>query len=986
MKTTAPLAPGARIELRDAEWLVRRVDKTETGGFSLNVVGLSEIVRDREAAFLTDAERDIKILNPAQTKFVSDTSSGFSAATLYLESLLRKTPPTDNTLYVGYKAAMDVLPYQLEPAALALEQPRQRILIADAVGLGKTIACGILLSELIRRGRGRRILVVAIKSLLTQFQKEMWTRFSIPLTRLDSVGIQRVRNKIPSNHNPFHYFDKSIISVDTLKQDNEYRVHLENANWDIIVIDEAHNVAERGSNASQRAKLAKLLSARSDTLVLLSATPHDGRAKSFASLMNMLDPTAIADPENYGPDDIRGLFIRRFKKDVLDQVKNSFKEREIRKLTAKASPEEETAFDLLSSVNFVKLDEHRGGSQLFRTTLEKSLFSSPAACLQTIRNRIQRLDTDTSKEHPDIQPLYELAKAMEAITPESFSKFQKLVEILTDKKNPVFWSGKDKTDRLVIFTERVETLKFLETYLPKAIGLEESHVATLIGTMGDQDQQRVVEDFGKEEAKVRLLIATDVAAEGINLHYLSHRMIHFDIPWSLMVFQQRNGRIDRYGQEYTPQITYLLTESEQEKIRGDMRILELLITKDEEAQKNIGDPSAFFGVYDEKLEEAITASAIEQGKSVEVLEAEMDAMLKNDPENTFMAEGFDPLALMLGDYEEQIDKNDKQNCHTAHNKTGKVVKTVMPSLFKDDFEYAKSALSWISSRYGNKHFSVNHSLAVDVDHESRIINFKAPDDLEYRFSTLPKEIFPDDGRFSLTDSKSLLQKEIVRARKSENTWPSLHYLWELNPVVEWMADKVVSGFGRHEAPVIVLDTGIGERESIYLLSGLIPNRKGQPLIHRWFGVHVIQAEKEKKFGETMEIIGFKSLEEVLLITGLGKKQIANPCAAVDTETLQNNLSAVVASVRLKMKKEHDDFVKSMEPKLLEHLNRLQGLKEKHKARIQLELEGFAGKEKRDTKAREVDRIFQEYETWIEDTMKTEDSPYIQVAAVFTKVR
>jgi SNF2 family DNA or RNA helicase len=167
---------------------------------------------------------------------------------------------------------MDVLPFQLEPAAHALEQPRQRIFIADAVGLGKTITCGILLSELIRRGKGKRILVVAVKSLLTQFKKEMWSRFTIPLTRLDSVGLQRVRNHIPTNHNPFHYFDRSIISVDTLKQDNEYGVHLENAHWDILVIDEAHNVAERGESASQRAKLARLLASRSDSLILLSAT------------------------------------------------------------------------------------------------------------------------------------------------------------------------------------------------------------------------------------------------------------------------------------------------------------------------------------------------------------------------------------------------------------------------------------------------------------------------------------------------------------------------------------------------------------------------------------------------------------------------------------------------------------------------------------------------------------------------------------------
>ena len=93
------------------------------------------------------------------------------------------------------------------------------------------------------------------------------------------------------------------------------------------------------------------------------------------------------------------------------------------------------------------------------------------------------------------------------------------------------------------------------------------------------DQQAIVEEFGNTRSKVRLLLATDVASEGLNLHYLCHRLVHFDIPWSLMVFQQRNGRIDRYGQDQAPQITYLLTRSEVEKIQGDHRILEILINK-----------------------------------------------------------------------------------------------------------------------------------------------------------------------------------------------------------------------------------------------------------------------------------------------------------------------------------------------------------------------------------------------------------------------
>ena len=308
-------APGARVVIRDAEWVIRRVDRCPDGGYQLVCDGVSELVREREAIFLDSIEADIQVLDPADTRLVLDESPGFADSRLYLESQLRQAVPNDERIHVAHGAAMDPAPYQLEPARQALRQPRQRILIADAVGLGKTLEAGILVSELIARGRGRRILVLAVKSMLTQFQKEFWNRFTIPLTRLDSIGIQRVRSRIPTSHNPFHYYDKAIISIDTLKQDAEYRTYLEQAYWDIIVIDEAHNVADRGSGSagaggshgrtSLRSRLARLLARRSDTLVMLSATPHDGRARSFASLVNMLDATAIADPDDYTREDFR---------------------------------------------------------------------------------------------------------------------------------------------------------------------------------------------------------------------------------------------------------------------------------------------------------------------------------------------------------------------------------------------------------------------------------------------------------------------------------------------------------------------------------------------------------------------------------------------------------------------------------------------------------------------------------------------------------
>src|SRR5690606_23273085 len=134
---TTRFAPGIRVEIRDAEWRIKRVDRSSDGGDLLTCEGLSELVRGREATFLTRLEQAVRILEPEHTELLDDVSSGYRASLLYLDTLLRQTPPTDDRIHVAHQAAMDLLPFQLDPARQALAQPRQRILIADSVGLGK---------------------------------------------------------------------------------------------------------------------------------------------------------------------------------------------------------------------------------------------------------------------------------------------------------------------------------------------------------------------------------------------------------------------------------------------------------------------------------------------------------------------------------------------------------------------------------------------------------------------------------------------------------------------------------------------------------------------------------------------------------------------------------------------------------------------------------------------------------------------------------
>jgi superfamily II DNA or RNA helicase len=981
MNTQTILAPGMRVLIRDEEWIIRRTDVSSDNGYQITCDGLSELIREKTGIFLTQLEDNIQILDPAETELVDDTSPGYQNSLLYMESLLRQQTTNDANIHVAHKGAMDRVPYQLDPALQALEQPRQRILIADAVGLGKTLEAGILVSELIQRGRGKRILVLTLKSMLTQFQKEFWNRFTIPLTRLDSIGLQRVRHRIPTNHNPFYYYDKSIISIDTLKQDGEYRVYLEQAYWDIIIIDEVHNVAERGTR-SQRARLARLLSSRSDTLIMLSATPHDGRARSFASLMNMLDPTAISDPEHYAKEDFssKGLVIRRFKKDIQNQVETEFKERSIEILRHAAGIEEEAAYDQLLEIPFTSLqkkggkyDANRKGD-LLRVTFQKALFSSPAACIKSVQERIKKLqkqaETDPANVSNDIKEeishLQYLQKQLALITPERYSKYQQLIKRLKDKK--FNWSSKTKDDRLVIFSERIETLKFLQQQLQADLKLKDRQLTLLHGGMSDIEQQSIVEDFGKPGSPLRLLLCSDVASEGINLHYQAHRLIHFDIPWSLMVFQQRNGRIDRYGQEKEPQIYYLITESQNKTIRGDTRILEVLQQKDDQAYKNIGDPSAFMHVFDVREEEQLTQQAMASGKSAAAFDRQYQ------PEHN---EGDDLLSLFLGDAP-AIDNEPKTQQHTTSAQYDKQEHSTQPeriepglSLYPSDYDYCKQALKQISGS--------NNRLQYSADDKTRQISLVAPDDLRYRFKLLPREIKPDNWQFMLSSNKETMMQEIARSRQDENAWPKIHYLWPQHPVVDWLQDRTLTCFGRHTAPVIVTKNGLQTGETVFIISGLIPNRKSHPLVHEWFGICFIHGKYHS----------IKPFKEILQQTQLGHKPIPNPGSEINKTPIIALLPQAIAHASEWMTNKRNAFEDHINKQLNAQLEELDRLRAGQHQQLALQLDTSKQLEavkqsKKEQRTLEINKIFDDYIQWVEDTMTTESQAYLQVISVLTR--
>ena len=854
------LAPGMRVRVRDEEWMVEKCLPVSTGGYSVYVQGLTELVQHHKAIFLTALDR-IEPLRPEDTELVEDNSPGYRQTRLFLETLLRRTPPTDQRIHIGHKAAIEVMPYQLVPARRALEGLRPRILIADGVGLGKTIEVGILLSELIKRGRGRRILVVAVKSMLAQFQEELWARFTIPLVRLDSVGLQRVQRQIPSNRNPFSHYDRCIISVDTLKNNARYRAWLEQARWDAVVVDECHNVANRGS---QRERLARLLATTCESLILTSATPHNGRPESFANLLRMLDPTAVADERNFQREDVEHLFARRFKKDIEEETSESLQDRETHLLTCTANDREETALKALRRIELHTMGRKRHGvDRLFRWVLVKAFLSSPQACLDTLSERRKRIEGALETgDHPfadvlkkDLARLCETESMVEACVAKN-TKLARFIQALKD----LGFDGTSNSPRVVVFSERIKTLKVLEEAVHNEFGIKERegkkpHIVELFhASVPDTEQQTLVEAFGKKDAVVRLLLASDAASEGINLHHYCNQLFLYDIPWSLIRLEQRMGRIDRFGQKQTPHLHSLVTTTTEQG--ADQIILEKLLKKEEQVYKQLGEAGVVFGLYDAAAEEDHVLGELAKGAEPGGIVPDKNRV--TSPETVEASEEEEPepeppsgltILDILG------EGPSSQTRESISEATASEI-----SLYDDDFEFACAGLSQIEAAVAEQHGEFHWKPKKD----RKTLEIWAPESFQrWREPFLPREARPekDNQPYKLAQDPALIFQAIDLARQSQGEWPEYQLLWEQHPVIEWLLDGLAAAYGRNEAPCLAV-SGMSAKEGVFLFQAVLSNEAGQPVLAEWFGIPVGVKTGRPVWSDSLP------LEEVANMTGL----------------------------------------------------------------------------------------------------------------------
>ncbi|WP_246095164.1 DEAD/DEAH box helicase [Streptomyces roseicoloratus] len=830
---------GAQVLVRDEVWLVRNAVPTADDGTRVEVVGVSDFVRDQEAVFFTGLDT-VELIDPRDTRLIADDSPTYRRSRLFLEAVLRRTalPQSERRLALAESFLLDPLPYQRRPAELALSGAnlRPRLLIADVVGLGKTLEIGLTLAELIRRGRGERILVVTPQHVLEQFQHELWTRFAIPLVRLDSVGIERIQREIPAGRNPFTFFKRVIVSIDTLKNTDQYRHHLEQIRWDAVVIDESHNLINRGSLRNQ---LAQTLAPRTDALILASATPHNGDARSFAELIALLDPAAIRDPENYRAEDIEHLFIRRTKvsTEVREQMKGQWADRgPSQAVHCPATPAEERIFEELAAV-WLPRDGSPSVSSvpLFPYTLLKSFLSSHAALKATVNARIKTLEKkdDPRATTAELAALRRLAELTADLTEADSAKFAALVEQLKG-----IGVGPSSDTRVVVFSERVHTLEWLATVLPAALGFRgrtaKDCLRVMHGGLSDEQQMRVVEEFGLAGAPVRILLTGDVASEGVNLHRQCHQLVHYDVPWSLIRIEQRNGRIDRYGQAQPPQFRALILTSGTEGAKDDTLVSERLLEREDQAHRSLGTAEAVTGLYRAEAEEKSLIQDLLRGRTVD---ESLDGRRSGEDAGTDAMDDF--LADFFGavgdePQAEAAEAGGASAPETAGGATGagtgEATGSVLPRLFDSTAHFLDEALREVYP-------DARDRLELDRDEQSGLLSFRPPADLLHRLKALPVDYLREQRlreRLLVTFNRRLAQQSLQRAREAGSTssWPEISLLTDLHPVVEWLTDKVLVRLGRQEAPMITAEVA----EPTYLVQGVYSNALGRPTVVKWMGV------------------------------------------------------------------------------------------------------------------------------------------------------
>ena len=609
----------------------------------------------------------------------------WTALSPYLDPAGGEGPPPREPVASPFHGGVCVESYQLVPLLKALRMPRVSLLIADDVGLGKTVEAGLILTELLLRRRIQRVLVLTPASLRRQWQEELWEKFSLRFEVVDRRETERLRRRLGMDANPWRSFSRIVASYHYLRQPDvleqfrsacrtpEGSPHLP---WDLLIVDECHNLMPSPfGEDSELCRMLRLVAPQFEHRLFLSATPHNGHTRSFTGLLEMLDPvrfTRTSEMTAAMRGRVEDVVVRRLKREINERSRQpeSAKDMHSRErddgprfctrhppaaLLLEADSRElalSTAFDAFRSavrklVSAGTKRRRRAGTFAVEI-LGKRLLSCPTAFAESwsrarqgfmdpdaeaaaeseivAAERAVRQETGDDREAEqraatattvvgawlrnfaddvagEIEAIERAVAALGFVlddapitdqTPVVDARFDALV----DRIEHLLRAGGEFRDdeRLIVFTEYKTTLDYLARRLRERYPSD--RVLTLFGTgsgtgdspgMDEADRENVKTAFNDPASSVRILVATDAASEGLNLHRTARYLLHYDCPWNPSRLEQRNGRLDRYGQARDVTVHHFVSEAD-----PDLRFLGHVIRKADEIREDLGSANEVF--------------------------------------------------------------------------------------------------------------------------------------------------------------------------------------------------------------------------------------------------------------------------------------------------------------------------------------------------------------------------------------------------------
>lgn len=600
--------PGNLVRARGREWVVQSESRRDW--LRLRPLGGAD---DDSIALIPELE--LQPVEPATFPWPEPEHAGNHAAALLLRDALRLKLRAGGGPFRSFgNIAVEPRGYQLVPLLMALRLTTVRLLIADDVGIGKTIEAGLIARELMDRGEIARLAVLCPPHLVDQWQSELEARFNLQAVALTSASAARIERDIPHGVSLFDHYPVVVVSLDYIKSER-HREHFLAIAPECVIVDEAHTCASSGAGKQLRFELLqRLVKDENRHLIMLTATPHSGDETAFYNLLSLLDPRFLALQNRMSAGDplrqeLARHFVQRRRKDIAEWQAETgdgrgFPRRMKTEVTYQLSGDWGAFFDSVQDYcrELAETIEQQGeghGRLIWYATLAllRCVASSPAAAVKALTTRLEgSFETDDllsderlqdgeadDLDSSDLEPPAQLEEA---------SRLQYLI------KEAERLSGKAGDPKLaalirhvealvkdgyhtVVFCRYIATAHYVAEHLrktfPKAI------VESVTGEYTPEERRERVDSM--EEGEPRILVATDCLSEGINLQHLFTAVVHYDLAWNPTRHEQREGRVDRFGQQAS-EVRCTMLWGQDNPVDGF--VLNVILRKGETIQKELG--------------------------------------------------------------------------------------------------------------------------------------------------------------------------------------------------------------------------------------------------------------------------------------------------------------------------------------------------------------------------------------------------------------